>query len=451
MKQIDRVSPEDPQVLRAQLERRVAYILEESRRLGASACEVGVSQNTGLQVGVRQGEVETVEFNRDQGFAITLYDGQRKGSASTSDTSDEAIRAAITAALGIARHASEDAYAGLAAPELMATELPDLDLYHPWALNAEQAIERALACEAAALAVDARLTSDSANISTQQGCRVYGNSNGFIGSSLGTRHSASAVMIVASEQGMQRDYWYDVDRIASHLPSPEALGRKAAERTLAKLGTRPVKTAKVPVLFAADQAAGLLGHLMGAIAGGAIYRQSSFLLDALGQPIFPDWVNVDERPHLPRALGSAAFDGDGLATRAQAFVEQGVLRSWVLGSYSGRKLGLPSTANAGGVHNLHISSNAGDLQALLAEMGTGLLVTELMGQGVNSVTGDYSRGAGGFWVEQGQIQFPVQEVTIAGNLRDMFRQLRCVGSDLERRGNNLTGSWLVDGMTVGGA
>ncbi|HDZ56005.1 MAG TPA: metalloprotease PmbA [Pseudomonas xinjiangensis] len=443
---------DDPQATRNALEQRVAFILDESRRQGASACEVIVSNNTGLSVGVRHGEVETVEFNRDQGFGITLYAGQRKGSASTSDTSDKAIKAAIEAALAIARHASEDPFSGLADPQLMASELPDLDLYHPWELSAEQAIQRALACEAAALEVDARLTSDSANVSSQQGCRVYGNSNGFIGSTLGTRHSASAVLIVASEQGMQRDYWYGVDRVADQLPTPEALGRKAAERTLARLGAGPVATAKVPVLFMADQAAGLLGHLVGAIAGGAVYRQSTFLLDAFGQGVFPEWVTIDERPHMKRALGSAAFDGDGLATRDQAFIEGGVLRSWVLGTYSGRKLGLPSTANSGGVNNLHITSNAsGGLDAMLKEMGTGLLVTELMGQGVNGVTGDYSRGAGGFWVENGVISHPVKEVTIAGNLRDMFSRLRCVGSDVERRGNYLTGSWLVDGMTVGGA
>lgn len=442
---------DDPQATRAALEQRVAFILDESRRQGATDCEVIVSHNTGLSVGVRRGEVETVEFNRDQGFGITLYAGQRKGSASTSDTSDDAIKAAVEAALAIARHASEDAFSGLAAAELMAQELPDLDLYHPWELNAEQAIERALACEAAALNVDKRLTSDSANVSTQRGCRVYGNSNGFIGSTLGTRHSASAVMIVNSEQGMQRDYWYSVDRVPGKLQSAEALGRRAAERTLARLGAGPISTAKVPVLFMADQAAGLLGHLIGAIAGGAVYRQSTFLLDAMGERIFPEWVTIDERPHLQQALGSAAFDGDGLATRQQSFIEQGTLRSWVLGTYSARKLGLASTANAGGVHNLHVTSNAdGGLDALLSEMGTGLLVTELMGQGVNGVTGDYSRGAGGFWVENGVISHPVKEVTIAGNLRDMFANLRRVGSDTERRGNYLTGSWLVDGMTVGG-
>lgn len=442
---------DDPQALCAMLEQRVAFILDEARRQGADACEVAVSQNTGLSVGVRQGEVETVELNRDQGFGITLYLGQRKGSASTSDTSDQAIRSTVEAALAIARNTSPDPCSGLADAELMARDLPDLDLYHTWALTADEAIERALACEAAALELDPRLSSDSANISSQQGCRVYGNSHGFIGSSLGSRHSASAVLIASAGDGMQRDYWYTVDRRADQLMGAEALGRKAAERTLARLGARPVKTAKVPVLFAADQAAGLLAQLIGSISGGAVYRQSTFLLDAMGRQIFPEWVTIDERPHLPGALGSAAFDGDGLATRGQAFVEDGTLRSWVLGTYSGRRLGLPSTANAGGVHNLHINSNAGDLNALLAQMGTGLLVTELMGQGVNGVTGDYSRGAGGFWVENGVIAYPVREVTIAGNLRDMFRSLRAVGADVERRGNYLTGSWLVDGMTVGGA
>ena len=441
----------DPQAIQRNLEQRVAFILDAAGKQGASACEVVVTQNTGLSVGVRQGEVETVEFNRDQGFGITLYLGKRKGTVSTSDTSDAAITSSIEAALAIARHASEDPYAGLADASLMATDLPELDLYHPWGQSPDALIERALQCEAAALAMDQRLMSDGANVSTQEGCRVYGNSHGFIGSSIGTRHSASAVMIVSSEQGMQRDYWYGVDRVPAGLQDPEVLGRKAAERTLARLGAGPVKTAKVPVLFAADQAAGLLGSLIGAISGGAVYRKSTFLLDALGQPIFPEWVNIDERPHLPRALGSAAFDGDGLATRAQHFVENGVLRSWVLGTYSGRKLGLPSTGNAGGVNNLHMASNAADLPALLKEMGTGLLVTEMMGQGVNGVTGDYSRGAGGFWVENGEIRHAVKEVTIAGNLLDMFRQLRCVGSDIERRGNYLTGSWLVDGMTVGGA
>lgn len=442
---------ENPEVLQQALEQRVAFIVDEARRQGATASEVAVSQSTGLSVSVRSGEVETVEFNRDQGFAITLYAGQRKGSVSTSDTSDAAIQRAVETALAIARHASEDPCSGLADAELMASELPDLDLFHPWALSAEQAIDRALELERSALAVDSRLTTDSAQISSQQGCRVYGNSHGFIGSALSSRHSSAAVMIVSSEQGMQRDYWYAVDRVPSRLPSEQAVGRKAGERTLSRLNPRTVKTAKVPVLFAADQAAGLVGHLFGAISGGAVYRQSTFLLDALGRPIFPDWMTMREAPYLKQGLGSSAFDGDGLQTREQAFIADGELVSWLLSTYSGRKLQLPSTANAGGVHNLQVTSNAGDLDALLKEMGTGLLVTELMGQGVNGVTGDYSRGAGGFWVENGEIQYPVSEITIAGNLKEMYANLRCVGSDLERRGNYLTGSWLVDGMTVGGA
>ena len=279
---------EKPEVLQQALEQRVAFIVDEARRQGASASEVAVSQSTGLSVSVRSGEVETVEFNRDQGFAITLYAGQRKGSVSTSDTSDAAIQRAVETALAIARHASEDPCSGLADAELMATELPDLDLFHPWALSAEQAIDRALELEQAALAVDARLVTDSAQISTQQGCRVYGNSHGFIGSAFGSRHSSAAVMIVSSEQGMQRDYWYAVDRVPGRLPSEQAVGRKAGERTLSRLNPRTVKTAKVPVLFAADQAAGLVGHLFGAISGGAVYRQSTFLLDALGQPNLPE-------------------------------------------------------------------------------------------------------------------------------------------------------------------
>ncbi|MDL2200216.1 metalloprotease PmbA [Halopseudomonas aestusnigri] len=442
---------ENPASLQQTLEQRVAFIVDEARRQGATASEVAVSQSTGLSVSVRSGEVETVEFNRDQGFGITLYAGQRKGSVSTSDTSDDAIRRAVETALAIARHASEDPCSGLADAELMATQLPDLDLFHPWELSAEQAIDRALELERSALAVDSRLTTDSAQISSQQGCRVYGNSHGFIGSALSSRHSSAAVMIASSEQGMQRDYWYAVDRVPGRLPSEQAVGRKAGERTLARINPRTVKTAKVPVLFAADQAVGLVGHLFGAISGGAVYRQSTFLLDALGQPIFPAWMTMRETPYLKQGMGSAAFDGDGLQTREQAFIEDGQLVSWLLSTYSGRKLGLLSTANAGGVHNLQVTSNAGDLDALLKEMGTGLLVTELMGQGVNGVTGDYSRGAGGFWVENGEIQYPVSEITIAGNLKDMYANLRCVGSDVERRGNYLTGSWLVDGMTVGGA
>ncbi len=435
-----------------QLAEQVEQIIDEARRQGASACEVAVSLEQGLTTSVRQGEVETVEFNRDQGFGITLYLGQRKGSASTSASGTEAIRETVAAALAIAQHASEDDCAGLADAALMARELPDLDLYHPWSIEPEQAIELALQCEAAAFAHDPRIrNAEGSSLSSHQGCRVYGNSHGFIGGYTSSRHSLSCVMIAEQAGQMQRDYWYDVNRRAERLESPELIGRRAAERAVRRLGARSVPTCEVPVLFAAELAGGLFGHLLAAISGGNLYRRSSFLVDALGQTLFPEWMTIDERPRLPGGLASAAFDGDGLATYDKAFIEQGRLVSYVLGTYSGRKLGMPSTANAGGVHNLFVSHGADDQAALLRQMGRGLLVTELMGQGVNLVTGDYSRGAAGFWVENGEIQFPVEEVTIAGNLRDMFRQIVAVGADLEWRGNVRSGSLLIERMTVAGS
>ena len=434
------------------LQAQVEQIIAEARRQGASACEVAVSMEQGLSTTVRQGEVETVEFNRDQGFGITLYVGQRKGSASTSASGEAAIQETVAAALAIAKHASEDDCAGLADAALMARELPDLDLYHPWAVAPEQTVELALACEAAAFATDKRISNaDGTSLSTHQGCRVYGNSHGFVGGYASTRHSLSCVMIAEGEGQMQRDYWYDVNRQGELLADPLSIGRKAAERSVARLGARPVPTCEVPVLFAAELATGLFGHFLAAISGGNLYRHSSFLEGALGQRLFPEWLNLDERPHIPRAMGSATFDGDGLATYAKPFVAGGELVSYVLGTYSGRKLGLPSTANSGGVHNLFVSHGDEDQQALIKRMGRGLLVTELMGQGLNLVTGDYSRGAAGFWVENGEIQFPVQEVTIAGNLKDMFRQIVAVGSDLELRGNIRTGSVLIERMTVAGS
>ena len=440
-----------PQAL-PELQQQVESILAEAARQGASACEVAVSIGQGLSTTVRQREVETVEFNRDQGFGITLYVGQRKGSASTSATGLDAVRETVAAALAIARHASEDECAGLADAALMARELPELDLYHPWAISPEQALEQALACEAAAFAADPRIrNADGTSLNTHQGCRVYGNSHGFIGGYASTRHSLSCVMIAEGEGQMQRDYWYDVNRQGELLADAAGIGQRAAQRAVSRLGARPVPTCEVPVLFAAELAGGLFSHLLAAISGGNLYRHSSFLEGALGQRLFPEWLSLDERPHLPRALGSAAFDGDGLATYAKPFVDKGELVSYVLGTYSGRKLGLPSTANSGGVHNLFVTHGDEDQQALIRRMGRGLLVTELMGQGLNLVTGDYSRGAAGFWIENGEIQFPVQEVTIAGNLRDMFAQIVAVGSDLERRGNICTGSVLIERMTVAGS
>ena len=448
MSEVTGVDPADLDGLRA----KVQQILDEAKRQGATASEVSVSLDQGLSVSVRQGEVETVEFNRDQGFGITLYLGQRKGSASTTSSGDDAIRETVAAALSIAQHASEDSYAGLADPELMAKEVQDLDLFHPWGITPEAAIEQALVCEAAAFATDTRIrNADGTSLSTHQGCRAYGNSHGFIGGYASTRHSLSCVMIGEADGQMQRDYYYDVSRSGTALLSPEFIGQQAAERTVRRLGARSVSTCEVPVLFAPDVAAGLLGHFMSAISGGALYRKASYLEGALGQQVFPEWLTLDERPHLPRALGSASFDGDGLATYAKPFVEQGRLVSYILGTYSGRKLGMPSTANAGGVHNLHVTHGTQTQAELLRSMGRGLLVTELMGQGLNLVTGDYSRGAGGFWVENGEIQFPVQEVTIAGNLRDMLLNIQAIGQDVETRGNLRTGSVLIGRMTVGGS
>ncbi len=447
MSEVDGIGPHALPGLREKVER----IIEEARRQGASASEVSVSMEQGLSTTVRQGEVETVEFNRDQGFGITLYVGQSKGSASTTGSGDEAIRETVAAALAIARHASQDEFAGLADATLMARELPDLDLYHPWSITPEQAIEQALSCESAAFDFDARIrNADGTSLNTHQGCRAYGNSNGFIGGYCSTRHSLSCVMIAESEGQMQRDYFYDVNRIGEALIDPQTIGRRAAERAVRRLGARPIPTCEVPVLFAPELATGLFSHFIAAISGGNLYRKASYLEDALGQTLFPEWLSLDERPHIPRALGSASYDGDGLATYAKPFVENGRLISYVLSTYSGRKLGMPSTANAGGVHNLFVSHGEEDQAALLRRMGRGLLVTELMGQGLNLVTGDYSRGAGGYWVENGEIQFPVQEVTIAGNLRDIFRQIVAIGCDIETRGNVRTGSVLIERMIVAG-
>ncbi len=447
MSEVDGIGPHALPGLREKVER----IIEEARRQGASASEVSVSMEQGLSTTVRQGEVETVEFNRDQGFGITLYVGQSKGSASTTGSGDAAIRETVAAALAIAKHASQDEFAGLADATLMARELPDLDLYHPWSITPEQAIEQALSCESAAFDFDARIrNADGTSLNTHQGCRAYGNSNGFIGGYCSTRHSLSCVMIAESEGQMQRDYFYDVNRIGEALIDPQTIGRRAAERAVRRLGARPIPTCEVPVLFAPELATGLFSHFIAAISGGNLYRKASYLEDALGQTLFPEWLSLDERPHIPRALGSASYDGDGLATYAKPFVENGRLISYVLSTYSGRKLGMPSTANAGGVHNLFVSHGEEDQAALLRRMGRGLLVTELMGQGLNLVTGDYSRGAGGYWVENGEIQFPVQEVTIAGNLRDMFRQIVAIGCDIETRGNVRTGSVLIERMMVAG-
>ncbi|CAK0753862.1 Metalloprotease PmbA [Gammaproteobacteria bacterium] len=444
-------SQDDMASRQARLAEVVAMILDESRRQGASAAEAGATASNGLSVTVRLSEVETIEHQRDNSIGVTVYFGYRKGSASTSDTTPEAIRETVRAACDGARYTTEDIHAGLADASRMARDLPDLELYHPWALTPEDAIEVATRCEDSARGLDARIVnSEGASLSLGMGLVVYGNSHGFMGGFPATHHSLSCSVIAGDETGMQRDDWWTFHCDPAALEAPESVGRRAAEGALARLGGQRLTTRRCPVIFRADIAVGLLRSLISAISGSAQYRRSSFLLDALGQTLFPPFVQVFERPQRRRGLASAPFDGEGVATYDKDFVTDGILQSYVLDSYAARKLGRQTTANAGGVRNLEIQSGTLDRDALLREMGTGLLVTELLGSGVNLVTGDYSRGAAGFWVEQGVVQYPVEEITIAGNLKDMFHRLAAVGNDQEHRGSTRTGSWWIEEMTVAG-
>lgn len=441
----------DQQAQIARLEQVVEDLLLEARRQGADAAEAGVSAQTGLSVTVRLGETETIEHTSDNGLGVTVYFGRRKGSANTTDLRPEAIRESVAAACRIAKYTSEDPAAGLADPELMARDVPDLDLYHPWDVNADQAAALARACEDAARALDPRIkNSEGATLHTQRSSFIYGNSHGFVGGYPTTRHSLSCAVIAQEGDDMQRDYWYDSSRLPGELADPAAIGRKAAERTLARLNGRRLSTRECPVLFRADIAPGLLRSLFGAIRGHAVYRRSTFLLDKVGTQVFPDWVTISEDPLRPRGQASAPFDNEGVATRYRELVSGGVLQGYLLDSYAARKLGLQSTASAGGVRNAAIASSGQSFQELLRQMDRGVLVTELMGHGTNLVTGDYSRGAAGFWVEDGQIQYPVEEITVAGNLADMYRHLVAVGTDSDIPGSVRTGSWLFERMTVGG-
>ena len=427
--------------------------LEEAQRQGASQCEADVSVSQGLSVSVRLGAVDTVEYQRDRGLGVTVYFGKRKGAASTADLTPTAVRETVGKACAIARYTAEDPYAGLVEPEALAREIPDLDLDHPWALTPEAAIELARGCESEGLAVDRRVSnSEGAAVNSQRHTGIYANSLGFLAGYSSTSHSLSCTLIAQDGDDMQRDYWWSVARNQAELDSAALIGRTAGERALARLGARRLQTRRAPVAYAPEMARGLFRHFIGAISGPSQYRKSSFLLNAAGEQVFPAFISMQERPHIPRGLASSPFDQEGAATHDRELVRAGVLDGYVLGSYSARRLGLKTTGNAGGIHNLLVDSAQGglDREAFLRRLGTGLLVTELMGQGVNGVTGDYSRGASGFWVENGAIAYPVHEITIAGNLKDMYRDIVALGNDVDTRGGIHTGSLLIGEMTIAG-
>jgi len=426
-------------------------VIRHCRAAGASEAEVGASVDTGLSVNVRLGEVETIEHTRDRSFGVTVYFGKRKGSASTADLKADSITKTIEQACAIARYTEEDPCTGLADPARLATRFPDLDLWHPWALAPQAAIALGQQIEDAGRSAAGISNSEGATVQTGASLSVYATSAGFVGKERGTRHSLSCALITDDAAGMQRDYWYESERAAEDFPDAASVGAKAAQRTLARRDARKLDTRACPVLFAPEVARGLIGHLVSAVSGGALYRKASFLLDHVGKSIFPRFVEIVERPQLRRGQGSSAFDAEGVATMDRDLIRDGMLQRYVLGSYSARKLGLESTGNAGGIHNLVVTPGADDFAGMLRKLGTGLLVTEVMGQGVSIVTGDYSRGAAGFWVENGRIAYPVEEITIASNLRDMFGGVAAIGNDVDRRSHILCGSILLEKMTVAGS
>jgi PmbA protein len=429
--------------------------LARARRAGASACDCEVSEGYGLSVTVRKGRPDTIEHNRDRAIGVTVYLGERprvrRGHASTSDFSRAALEQTVDAAAAIARHTAEDDCAGLPEAELLAREQPDLDLYHPWSISTEEAVELAKRCEAAAFAASKKIrNSEGATVSAQQTQFVLANSLGFTGGFPGSRHWLSCAVIAEEKGLMQRDDWYSASRVPGKIAEPKALGRYAGQRAAARLGARKISTRQAPVLFEAPVAAGLLGHFLSAVNGGNLYRKTSFLVDSLGKPVFSPLVTIEERPLEPQGMASGAFDEEGVATQQRAIVRDGVLEGYFLGTYAARKLGMKSTGSAGGHHNLVVKTGTLDFRAMLREMKRGLLVTELLGQGVNLVTGDYSRGAAGYWVENGEIAYPVEEITIAGNLKEMFRQIAAIGADVLVRSGRATGSILVENMTIAG-
>ena len=429
----------------------VSDVLTHAKKLGATACEAAMSSTSGLSVSTRMGEVDTIEFNQDGGLGISVYVGNHKGSASTADLSSEALRSVVEKAVDIARFTSDDPCNGVADKALLEMSPPDLDLYHPWDVSPEHGIELCLEAEKNALEYDARIVnSDGASFASHQGLRVYGNSHGLIAGFPRTRHTLSTMVIGQDGEHMQRDSAFTISREQSGLKTAAAVGKEAAESTLAKLNGRKIKTMKTPVVFRADVANSLFGHLVSAIGGGALYRKSTFLLDSLNTQVFNPCVSILERPHLRKGLASSPFDSEGVKTLDRDIILGGELQTYLMASYAARRLGMTATGHAGGIHNWLVQQTHADLSAVLHEMGTGLLVTELMGQGVTTVTGDYSRGAAGFWVENGQIQYPVSEITIAGNLKEMFKGIQGIGGDIEIRGSVQTGSVLIDSMQVAG-
>tara|TARA_R110002110_G_scaffold121431_1_gene297164 strand:+ start:26746 stop:28101 length:1356 start_codon:yes stop_codon:yes gene_type:complete len=435
-----------------QYQKLVSDMLDMAKKEGAEEAEVSTNLQQGLGISVRQQQVENLEFNRDKGIGITVYIDKRKGTASTSDISHAAIKTAVKQAVALAKVTERDDYAGLADPKDLAEYIPDLELYHPWEHDIAQAIDIAKHCEKAALDFDKRISnSDGASIHSQQGFRLYGNSNGFLAGYPSSRHSLSCVMIAKGKQNMVRDYDYTVSRDASLLDTALMIGESAAEKTVKRLDARKIRTSDMPVIFSPKISQSILGHFLSAISGSRLFRKTTFLLDSLNTPVFPKHISLEENPHLLGALGSSPFDGDGVQTRSKKLVENGVVSSYILSAYSARKLKMDNTGNAGGVRNVSVTTCDQNLEALCQEMGQGLLVTELMGQGVNLVTGDYSRGASGFWVEDGKIQYPVHEITIASNLKKMFQNIVKIGNDIDRRGNIFTGSIWVDKMMVAGS
>lgn len=427
-------------------------VLDHAKKNGATACEVDVSEGFGQSISVRRQAVETIEYNRDKGLGVTVYVGQRRGHASSSDFSPAAVRDTVNAAISIARFTAEDDCAGLPDEKLLAKKSIDLDLFHPWAIPVDKAIALAQRCEQGALDVSPQITnSEGATVSTHQSHFITANSLGFMDGFASTRHYVACSVIASNSDDMQRDDWYTSSRNAQDFSAVERIGDYAARRALSRLNARKLSTRKCPVIFEAPLATGLIGNLTYALSGGALYRKTSFLQNSLGQKIFPEFVNISERPHIKGGIASSAFDDDGVATQDRELIKAGAVQGYLLSTYSARKLGLQTTGNAGGAHNLRVASGRHDLAELLREMGRGLLVTELMGQGVNYVTGDYSRGAAGYWVENGKIAYPVAEITIAGNLRDMFAQMVAIGNDVDTRGSKQTGSILIHQMTVAGS